>query len=216
MEAKVKNATKASEAVGVAREQLIKAKVQMDNMHAKWKRNTSRLAGVVIFWEALHCKDCYKGMSSLERNATLCWAHYVGIALAFFLMLGPWLLRHPIARRIFRYNKETITALFFSEVLLFGYNTYTGRNSDIVVDMGITAPNPYKHYPFAGLVFLIAFLIDVYMVRQNAVSCKQFQTVNDLFRQMCEKESKAEALKSEVSKAMEKKTNATVAQSLPQ
>jgi hypothetical protein len=191
MEEKLLKASKPSDAVGVAREQLIKAKVQMDNMHAKWKRNTTRLAGVVMFWEAMHCKECYRGMDSLKDNDALCWSHYVGISLAFLMMLGPWLVRNQTLKRVFRFNKETIAALFCSEIILFAYNIYTGNNRDIHVEADVYTRNPNKHYPFASMVYVIAMFIDIYMVRQNDKSYKQFQEIDALYRRLIEKESKS-------------------------
>ena len=48
---------KAEEALLLARKEMIKTKVQIDDLHSQWRRNGGRLAGAVLLWEALHLKQ---------------------------------------------------------------------------------------------------------------------------------------------------------------
>jgi len=195
MEQKVRKASKASEAVNAARQQLLKAKVQFDNMLARWKKTVSRVAFGVVIWEAYRLKS--SNINSFEECDLLHWAHIAGLLLAFCMMAGPLIHKYPRLRLMFRYNKESITALFALELCLFVHNTYSGLNGNIFAEENVSVPNPNRHHPFASLVYSVALLTDMYMVRQNETSFAQFQTVDKLYRELLEREGKEAESKSD-------------------
>ena len=190
LENKVLNASKPSEAVNAARQQLLKAKVQFDNMHARWKKTLARIALGVVVWEAYRIKT--SKATSVEDCDLLCWAHVVGLLLAVCMMAGPMIQKYPRLRNMFRFNKESITALFVVEMFLFIQNTRSGLNGGILAEENVLLPNPDRHHPFASLVYLVALLVDMYMVRQHNHSYEQFKTVDTLYRELIEREKKEE------------------------
>ena len=188
MEQKVRNASKPSEAINAARQQLLKAKVQFDNMHARWKKTMGRIALGVVVWEAYRIKS--NKATSVEECDLLCWAHVAGLLLAVCMMASPMIQKYPRLRNMFRFSKESITVLFVIEMFLFIYNSRSGLNGDIRAAENVLLPNPDRHYPFASLVYLVALLADMYMVRQHNHSYKQFKSVDTLYRELIEQEQK--------------------------
>jgi len=184
------------EAVALARKEVIKAKVQLEDMHGKWKRSSGKLAAAVFLWEALHLKQYEQHSSNSpqwqqllwEEGDLLLWAHVVSLALALYLMAGQWLATHKRLKVFLTGRKAIMTLLFLAEVGLFAANCWLQSNADLAVageEKGAVAVgNPHRHYPFAGALYAALLGQDVYMSQQQAQSYRRFAGVNRLYREL--------------------------------
>ncbi len=191
MENKVLAAKKPSDAINAARQQLLKAKVQFDYMHARWKKTLGRFSGAVLFWEAYKIQANFEVSKMLMQEDFLFWSHFTGLLLAFFMTISPWISRHAIVKRVIFLNKEFITVLALAEMILFGHISFAGLNANIFIEEGVSIPNPKRHIPFASALYLVALLADIYMNRQHDKSFQQFKEVDTLYRELLDKEKNA-------------------------
>ena len=88
------------EAVALARKEIIKAKVALEDMHGQWKRTAPKLAAAVFLWTALHLKQYEHGglkgetVEQLLRGGdALLWAHMVSLLLTLYLMASHWMAK---------------------------------------------------------------------------------------------------------------------------
>ena len=191
------------EAGALARKEIIKAKVALEDMHGQWKRTAPKLAAAVFLWTALHLKQYEHGglkgetVEQLLRGGdALLWAHMVSLLLTLYLMASHWMAKRKRLQVFLTGRKQVMTLLFIAELFLFGYNTYMGSNADLSVpgeEAGnLTVGNPHKHYPFAAALYAVLLGQDVYMSTQQAQSYKRFVSVDRLYKEL-EKKGKVAA-----------------------